>query len=367
MMWIKDYVNKEGGLEYSRLTCLQRYVFDGLCRLRGRFGTPLPNDAAYIATALSVPRFERQAVGKALKALTSCGLIAEVDSTLTRGRVGTDSMVTEARPEVDSMVTEARLDVDSTLTHAEVLSNQRPVEQSREEVEKSKERVEKTLPVQDSETRSISTPVQNETKTKTSAHPASSDTAEAFAEIWQRLMPLNPSWNSKAPSNWTKLLAEDFSKLLARWKPDQLHDILAFSQFGSGQAEYNYTTRNLLGQGASICEERLRRCQRKKDGRWEKILARYNAVVVGEESGQESSTETEDALPAWLTTKDEDGWIICGHCAVCIEPDNPHLLAMHIPPHEDGGDVILGEDRASTAFDIENDDAYVFNIEDNDD
>lgn len=68
-MWIKDYVDKEADLGYSKLTALQRYIFDGLCRLRGRVGHNIDNDAAYIASALLVLPEERKYVSKAIRAL----------------------------------------------------------------------------------------------------------------------------------------------------------------------------------------------------------------------------------------------------------------------------------------------------------
>ena len=33
--WIRDYKDKDFGPKYSKLTCMQRYMLDAICRLRG--------------------------------------------------------------------------------------------------------------------------------------------------------------------------------------------------------------------------------------------------------------------------------------------------------------------------------------------
>lgn len=73
--WIKDYTEKEADLEYSRLTCFQRYVLDGLCRLRGRLGHNVPNDPKYVATALQIVPKERTHVPQAIHKLSANGFL----------------------------------------------------------------------------------------------------------------------------------------------------------------------------------------------------------------------------------------------------------------------------------------------------
>jgi hypothetical protein len=74
-LWIKDYTNKDGDYDYGKLTCFQRYVFDGCRRLRGRFGHNLHNDATWIARALNVMPTERARVVDTIATLVERGLL----------------------------------------------------------------------------------------------------------------------------------------------------------------------------------------------------------------------------------------------------------------------------------------------------
>lgn len=73
--WIKNYLDKEADIDYGRLTCLQRYILDGCCRLRGRLGKNLPNDATYIARALHTVSTDRPHVGYAVATLIARGFL----------------------------------------------------------------------------------------------------------------------------------------------------------------------------------------------------------------------------------------------------------------------------------------------------
>jgi hypothetical protein len=54
---------------------LQRYLFDGLCRLRGRLQKRICNDPEYIARALCVKGVEHKYVGCAIAVLIMCGFL----------------------------------------------------------------------------------------------------------------------------------------------------------------------------------------------------------------------------------------------------------------------------------------------------
>jgi hypothetical protein len=66
--WVRDFVDRDNDPEYSKLTPTQRYVVDGCCRLRGRFGRNLVNDPSWIVRALCVAPSDR---GHAVRAIAS--------------------------------------------------------------------------------------------------------------------------------------------------------------------------------------------------------------------------------------------------------------------------------------------------------
>ena len=73
--WIKMYTDRDGDPEYSLLTYFQRYLLDGCCRLRGRFGKNIPNDPKYVARALCTLPVERHCIAQALRVLVSSGFL----------------------------------------------------------------------------------------------------------------------------------------------------------------------------------------------------------------------------------------------------------------------------------------------------
>jgi hypothetical protein len=90
-LYIKDYCGKEGERDYSRLTCFQRYVFDAVCRLRGRLGRNPENDATWIARALNVTSTERPCVSHALRMLIARGFLAVTNQELSLPDSDSDS------------------------------------------------------------------------------------------------------------------------------------------------------------------------------------------------------------------------------------------------------------------------------------
>jgi len=77
--WIKDWTAKEEDREYSELTCLQRYLYDALRRLRGKLGKNPANDPVWIGRILSIPGRERKYIPAAIKKLLELRLITLSD------------------------------------------------------------------------------------------------------------------------------------------------------------------------------------------------------------------------------------------------------------------------------------------------
>lgn len=76
-LYIKDYCGKDNDdPEYSRLTTFQRYMFDAICRLRGRSGRNPQNDPTWIARALCIIPRERSHVAQAIRRLVTDGFLA---------------------------------------------------------------------------------------------------------------------------------------------------------------------------------------------------------------------------------------------------------------------------------------------------
>lgn len=64
------------------LTCLQRYVLDGICRLRGRLGHNPHNDHTYIIRALHIIRRDAAHVTHAIHTLCAQGFLAVTNQRL---------------------------------------------------------------------------------------------------------------------------------------------------------------------------------------------------------------------------------------------------------------------------------------------
>ena len=91
-LYVKDYCDKDGGdLKYSRLTALQRYVFDAICRLRGRLGRNPENDATWIARATQMLHRDRTHVAQAIHRLRTDGFLTLTNQQLDFSDSETDT------------------------------------------------------------------------------------------------------------------------------------------------------------------------------------------------------------------------------------------------------------------------------------
>jgi len=99
--WVKDWLDKDADPDYSKLTCLQRYVLDGCRRLRGRFENNLPNDPVWVSRALSVDVRERHCIPSAIHRLIAFGFLLptnqqldsdEPDGSVLRGEMRGDDV-----------------------------------------------------------------------------------------------------------------------------------------------------------------------------------------------------------------------------------------------------------------------------------
>lgn len=129
--WIKDWVDKESDREYSDLTCLQRYLYDALRRLRGKLGKNPANDPVWIGRILSIHGRERKHIPHAIKRLLELGLITLSSQPLP------NACNTSDEPSPSGCFTAGeRLDVEAP---AEPITSLHRVDKNREEKDKSNE------------------------------------------------------------------------------------------------------------------------------------------------------------------------------------------------------------------------------------
>lgn len=133
--WIKDWVDKEADREYSDLTCLQRYLYDALRRLRGKLGKNPANDPVWIGRILSIHGRERKHIPQAIERLLELGLITLSSQPLPNGCDTADEPLASG-----CNTASERLDVE---TPAEPITSLHRVDKNREEKDKSNE----SLPV----------------------------------------------------------------------------------------------------------------------------------------------------------------------------------------------------------------------------
>lgn len=91
MKWIKDYTHKDmDDSDYSSLTALQRYVLDGVRRLRGRLGVNVDNDSTFIARAICLHNTDRAHLVHSLDTLITRKLLIPTnqrDNSLEKKRI----------------------------------------------------------------------------------------------------------------------------------------------------------------------------------------------------------------------------------------------------------------------------------------
>jgi hypothetical protein len=73
--YFRMYSDRDHDPEYSKLTRGQRYLLDGLMRLRARFGCNPRNDAAWVSLALGIRPAERSLTPHDIVALVSLGFL----------------------------------------------------------------------------------------------------------------------------------------------------------------------------------------------------------------------------------------------------------------------------------------------------
>lgn len=88
--WIMDYTDKEFDADYMKLSCLQRYVLDALCRLRGRLGHDIPyDDPTWVIRLLHVSRTDAPHIPHAVRTLCARNFLIEyIQQDTSRYREG---------------------------------------------------------------------------------------------------------------------------------------------------------------------------------------------------------------------------------------------------------------------------------------
>jgi len=209
--WIKDWVDKEADREYSDLTCLQRYLYDALRRLRGKLGKNPANDPVWIGRILSIHGRERKHIPQAIDRLLELGLITFSSQPLPNGCETAD----EPLPSGCNTAGE-RLDVE---TPAEPTTSLHRVDKNREEKDKSNE----SLSVSETE---IGTVDENPPKTDC---PVEETTQSPFehslttGKFWSLLG--KPKAFANSAGSWEKQI----QPLLATTPLDQMEAIMEFA------------------------------------------------------------------------------------------------------------------------------------------
>lgn len=108
--WIRDYKDRDWDKEYGALTCMQRYMLDACCRLRGKHGRNLPNDPLWIVRATAVLPRERHNATSAIRQLIDSGwlvLTGQQNEPLGEVRKGKERVVEERKEEPISVAASA--------------------------------------------------------------------------------------------------------------------------------------------------------------------------------------------------------------------------------------------------------------------
>jgi hypothetical protein len=83
MQWIKDWTDKESDCEYMELTCFERYIYDAIRRLRGKFGVWPRYDAKWLHRVLHLHDTSMARVDQALTRLVARGLVGVTHDATT--------------------------------------------------------------------------------------------------------------------------------------------------------------------------------------------------------------------------------------------------------------------------------------------
>lgn len=197
--WIKDATHKEDDYQYSQLTMAQRYILDGLRRIRGADGKNPHNNPKYIARRLDILPRERAHIAQAIRTLYALGLVSLVESTEEAPRI--DKSREEKRKEVE---VEESATVADEQTETEVPSVPTPV-----------------IPVPEKST-PISTPPQ-----KPLSELTDQEQGYRLCEIYQGyLRDIDPGY--RVPGDWKSEWPSVFRLLMCRRKAVEIAACLKF-------------------------------------------------------------------------------------------------------------------------------------------
>jgi len=98
-LYVKDYCGKDiDDPEYNSLTMSQRYLWDACCRVRGRSGRNLRNDAAWVSRACGVLAAERSVVGHNLAVIVSLGFLIPTNEEVSPSDSDTEDSCSNETP-----------------------------------------------------------------------------------------------------------------------------------------------------------------------------------------------------------------------------------------------------------------------------
>jgi hypothetical protein len=83
MQWIKDWTDKDSDCDYMKLTITERYMYDGLRRLRGKFGCWPRYDSRWIHSMLHMGTTTIARVDQSLTTLIAHGLVGVAHTATT--------------------------------------------------------------------------------------------------------------------------------------------------------------------------------------------------------------------------------------------------------------------------------------------
>jgi hypothetical protein len=240
--WIKDWVDKEADREYSDLTCLQRYLYDALRRLRGKLGKNPANDPVWIGRILSVHGRERKHIPQAIERLLELGLI-----TLSSQPLPSPCDTADEPPPSGYNTAGERLDVE---TPAEPTTSLHRVDKNREEKGKSNESLsvaETEIETVDENPPKTDSPVE-ETKQSPTEHGLAAD--EFFVLLGK------PKAFENSAGSWAKQI----QPLLATVPLDRMKAIMEFAATENDfSAEYLRLAKDPMASFVKTFEELSRR------------------------------------------------------------------------------------------------------------
>jgi hypothetical protein len=253
--WIKDWVDKEADREYSDLTCLQRYLYDGLRRLRGKLGKNPANDPVWIGRILSVHGRERKHIPQAIERLLELGLITLSSQPLPNGCDTGDAPL----PTGCNTAGE-RLNLETPTAPATSLHR---VDKNREEKDKSNE----SLSVSETKIETVEKPIETPSETPVEARAAfegkfsSTDQGLAAGKFFVLLG--KPKALASSAGSWEKRI----QPLLATVPLNQMEAIMDFAVTENDfSAEYLRLSKDPMASFVKNFEELERRYEAREAG-----------------------------------------------------------------------------------------------------